>query len=203
MQLGPDPSTGEELPAAGAAQPTTPSVTAAVRERAREAVVIKRMNDVLHRHVDPDRAFTRASATTQEEGTLTITHQWHEKRGVGLLYYSVADARTAPAKESWCGPGYSTKNLVRITCSTTRAPDGRPIVVGVAEKTVNSQGVPYAGSGGRFVRYVRPDGRVVVVALLRMNTIERVADSIPGGRPGVAAPSAILDNSWGRRLIRC
>jgi hypothetical protein len=112
-------------------------------------------------------------------GELTVTRAWKQAGGTGLLWLSMAQPRYALPKDKWCGQA-GAPGLLR-SCVDRKAPNGRPIVVGTVGDVVNSQGVPYRESGGQLVRYVRPNGQVVIAAVLGMNTLERIADGLPKG----------------------
>ncbi len=113
-------------------------------------------------------------------GQLTLVQHWKQSGGSGALWVSIARPRHAVAKEKWCGPTY-TPDLLRMTCTDRLTPSGQRVVVGAVGKIENSKGVVYPESGGTFVRYVRPDGQVVIVAVLGMNSLKRVADGLPKG----------------------
>lgn len=113
-------------------------------------------------------------------GQFTFLQPWKQSGGTGLLWVSIAQPRHALAKEKWCGPTY-TPDLLRMTCMDGLTPKGQRVVVGSVGAVRNSKGVVYRESGGTFVRYVRPDGQVVIAAVLGMNSLQRVADGLPKG----------------------
>lgn len=177
-------------PAAGQPMSARDAATAAVVQE----VQTQKLSTVVRRHVDPTGAYTvgkREEAFTTKDaskplgiGALTFTHEWKQDGGVGLLWVSVAYPDHAPARTKWCGPRF-TKDLMAVRCFDTKDANGRPVVGGSAGSVANSKGVFYVKSGGQFARYERPDGQVVIVAVLRMKSLKRVADDLP---EGVTAP---------------
>jgi hypothetical protein len=167
---------------------------------------------VLRKHVDAAGAYTVAKPQWENVGAvdsgkpggigeLTVTQNWTQDGGVGLLWVSVAHKEHALDRTKWCGPDY-TEDLLRFSCDELVTPNGRPILGGTAESVKSSRGEKYSltppatktgdrdravhllwltADGGRFVRYERPDGQVVIVAVLRVNTLRRVADGLPKG----------------------
>jgi hypothetical protein len=130
---------------------------------------------------DPRAVHVRILAgTAGAVGELSTTTSWKQSGGTGLLYVSITNPGAALAKEKWCGPAY-TPDLIRMTCTNRKAPNGKQVVVGTVDTIRDSKGVPYHESGGLFVRYVQPDGQVVIAAVLGMNTLKRVADGLPKG----------------------
>jgi hypothetical protein len=111
---------------------------------------------------------------------VTVRRAWKQSGGTGLLWVTMARPGQALPKEKWCGPNY-TPDLLRMTCSERLTPNGRRVTVGSVGAVKNSAGLTYRESGGQFVRYVRPDGQVVIVAALGMNSLKRVADGLPKG----------------------
>ncbi|MEV5960954.1 hypothetical protein AB0L70_04275 [Kribbella sp. NPDC051952] len=106
-------------------------------------------------------------------GELTVTREWKQAGGTGLLWLSIAQPRYALAKDKWC--------RLQLSCTERKAPNGKQVVVGSVAAVRNSKGVPYRESGGTTVRYARPDGQVVIAAVLGMNTLERIVDGLPKG----------------------
>ncbi|MFK4083605.1 hypothetical protein ACI2LF_05815 [Kribbella sp. NPDC020789] len=151
----------------------------------------------LHRHLGKSQKYLDGtagrSAGVRGDGNqvdeFTVMQEWKQSGGTGLLWVSIARPRQALAKEKWCGPGY-TPDLLRMGCFDRLAPNGRKVTIGAILPIKNSQGVTYRESGGQFVRYVRPDGQVVIAAVVGMNTLKRVADGLPKGvkRPDVTWP---------------
>ncbi|WBQ05313.1 hypothetical protein [Kribbella sp. CA-293567] len=155
----------------------------------------------VYRNVDPKRAHL-----TKESGW-TFVHQtgrkknpvqeavlgqvWQQGGGTGRLLVSVSAPDRAQAEATWCDPEYD-KDHIKATCSAGRTAGGAPIVSGPLGQVVNSKGVAYPDSGGTFVRYVRPDGQVVVVAISRLNTFKRVADDLPAA----AEPAVTLEQLY-------
>ncbi|MEU4394736.1 hypothetical protein [Kribbella sp. NPDC023855] len=199
-----------------AAPPAAQEQTDPAAVRAKSAA---HLTAVLRKHVDTKGAYTVGrpqhvivgtadSSKPGGIGELTVTQNWRQGGGVGLLWVSVAHKEDALDLTKWCGPGF-TKDLMRFSCYEVLAPNGRSIVGGEAQPVKSSKGkaYPLAGSqepldnpthrermirllwhgtdGGIFVRHERPDGQVVIVALLRVKSLHRVADGLP---KGVALP---------------
>lgn len=200
----------------GAVQPAAQEETDPAAVRAKAAA---QLTDVLRQHIDTKGAYTVGKpqqvivgATDSSKpggiGELTVTQNWTQKGGVGLLWVSVAHKEDALDLAKWCGPRF-TKDLLWFDCYEV-APTGLTVIGGTARPVTDSKGeqYPLAGSrpiigqkiseperllnllwpdsaGGRFVRYERPDGQVVIVAMARVKSLKRVADGLP---KGVALP---------------
>ncbi|WP_328998153.1 hypothetical protein OHA18_27310 [Kribbella sp. NBC_00709] len=199
-----------------AAPPAAQEQTDPVAVRAKSASLL---TAVLRKHIDTKGAYTVGKPQQVIVGTansskpggigeLTVTQNWTQGGGVGLLWVSVAHKEDALDLTKWCGPRF-TENLLRFSCYELIAPNGRSIIGGSAQpvKSSKGKGYPVAGSqkppknptyrerllrllwlntdGGKFVRYERPDGQVVIVAMLRVKSLKRVADGLP---KGVALP---------------
>ncbi|MFI5732751.1 hypothetical protein ACIA49_21720 [Kribbella sp. NPDC051587] len=127
-----------------------------------------------------DRIAPTVVADGKELKQVTFRELWKQSGGTGALWVTIAQPKQALPKEKWCGPNY-TPDLLRMTCSERLAPNGRRVTVGAVGAVKNSAGLTYRESGGQFIRYVRPDGQVVIVAALGMNSLKRVADGLPKG----------------------
>jgi hypothetical protein len=207
-----------------AAPPAAQEETDPVAVRAKTAALL---TAVLRRHIDTKGAYTIGKPQQVIVGTadsskpggigeLTVTQNWTQGGGVGLLWVSVAHKDDALDLTKWCGPRF-TKDLMRFSCNEVSAPNGRSTMAGHAQPVKSSRGsdYPLAGSleppnnptqrdrllsllwpntnGGMFVRYERPDGQVVIVAMLRVKSLKRVADGLPKGvaRPDVTGEELI------------
>lgn len=199
-----------------AVQPAAQEKTDPAAVRAKAAA---QLTDILRRHIDTKGAYTVGkpqqvivgAADPRKPGgigELTVTQNWTQEGGVGLLWVSVAHKEDALDLTKWCGPRF-TKDLMRFSCYEV-APTGHTVIGGTAQPVVSSRRkvYPLAGwmpvigkqisdhqrllnlvwsnsGGGKFVRYERPDGQVVIVALMRVKSLKRVADGLP---KGVALP---------------
>jgi hypothetical protein len=207
-------STGRD--AATAAQEETDPAAVRAKNGLDLARTSTQLTAVLRKHVDAKGAYTEAkpqweivgaadSGKPGGIGELTVTQNWTQDGGAGLLWVSVAHKEHALDRTKWCGPDY-TEDLLRFSCDELVTPNGRPILGGTAESVTSAKGEEYSlaepvtppakktghreralhllwqtSGGGRFVRYERPDGQVVIVAVLRVNTLKRVADGLPEG----------------------
>ncbi|NEA33160.1 hypothetical protein [Streptomyces sp. SID13031] len=179
LQLVPASSAdGQSAPPA--AQPTTTHPTASsghVTTTQRLADLTGALLDsTVHRHVDPGRKYTRAttsgvSSTSVIDSSNKLTQvgiiqQWRQSGEVGQLHVSVTNGKQAQSKDEWCGVKSVVTGPLKKTCTTRTAPNGRPIVTATFVPTAN--GRPVGPDGGLYVRYVRPDGQVVIVSVTRL-----------------------------------
>jgi hypothetical protein len=152
------------------------------------------------RHVDPGRSFTSGKPTSWGIGTLDkrgrtlvgdlmTSDSWKEGAGIGQVWVSVSRPEYAQPKSELCGPKRSN-GFMPYVCSDAVAPDGRPIVTGVALMTVKSfDGAEHRDVPGYFVRYVRPDGQIVMVGVDGVDMVYRY-DNLPN--PPVPRPQVTM-----------
>lgn len=182
------PATSAEPPLAQtttSATPRTPSADMRYGAKVRFLAALISHNSQEHlgksrKYVTGGTGMPTAVRDGNAVGEMTFLQFWNQSGGRGVLWVSIANPRHALAKEKWCGPTY-TPDLLRMTCTDRLTPKGKRVVVGDVGEVRNSKGVVYRESGGKFVRYVRPDGQVVIAAALGMNSLKRVADGLPRG----------------------
>ncbi len=102
-------------------------------------------------------------------GSLGVDDNWTEGKGTGRVWITVAQPDHAEPVSTLCGPK-RTEGFMPYACSAGVAPDGRPVVTGIAAMDVKaSDGLMHPGVHGYFVRYIRPDGQVVDVGVDGVN----------------------------------
>lgn len=178
MQLVPA-SSADQQSAPPAAQPTTtlPATPRHVTHAQRLADLTAAMLDqTVHQHIDVSRRYTKkitggVSSTSVIDSAdrlkaVGITQQWRQNGEVGQLQARVTDGKNAESKDAWCGSGSVVTGPLKKVCTTRTAPNGRPIVTATFVPRAN--GRPVGRDGGLYVRYVRPDGQVVIVSVTQL-----------------------------------
>jgi hypothetical protein len=170
LQLVPASSADDQGTASAAKPAASPSTAArGAREQYTSRLVnlsANMLDSVLHQHVDPDGKHAPATPDGVAGGVLLdpskklvgvgFTQQWRQNGEVGQLDVLVRAGKHAQSKDAWCN------SPTKLTCTTRTAPNGRPIVTLVVP---TAEGGTAGRNNGLFVRYVRPDGQVVVVSV--------------------------------------
>ncbi|WP_433013286.1 hypothetical protein [Kribbella sp. CA-294648] len=179
LQFMPASSTGRQGPAP-AAQPTVaPPPAPGGEDRAQQtarlaSTTMKKLDIVAHRHIDPDRKYTKQTISESFSPTVFdssnklfgvgIGKRWQQNGDFGQLQVEVFAGTHSLSEGAWCRDGGMPElpGSANLTCTTRTAPNGRRIVTAKAAPTA-SPAVPW--NGALMVRYVRPDGQVVTVSV--------------------------------------
>jgi hypothetical protein len=98
--------------------------------------------------------------------SVDVTANWEVGDGHGVAWAMVSQPGYEWEKDQRCGSRPLEEGAMPYRCSTGKAPDGRPIVLGVATITMTDfNGVEHRGVRGYFVRYTRTDGQIVDVGV--------------------------------------